>query len=35
VAVAATWPAITSFGSSFMANDRLAAGEPPAGDHLQ
>jgi hypothetical protein len=24
-----------SFGSHFMANDRLGAGEPPAGDHLQ
>jgi hypothetical protein len=33
--LAATWPAITSFGSAFMANDRLSAGEPPAGDHLQ
>jgi hypothetical protein len=34
-AVAATWPAITSFRSAFMANHRLSAGEPPAGDHLQ
>jgi hypothetical protein len=34
-AVAATWPAITSFGSAFMANDRPGFGEPPAGDHLQ
>ena len=34
-AVAATWPAITSFGSAFIANDRIGAGEPPAGDHLQ
>jgi hypothetical protein len=34
-AVAATWPAIGSFSSAFMANDRLGAGEPPAGDHLQ
>ncbi len=33
--MAATWPAITSFGSAFMANDRLGAGEPPGGDHLQ
>jgi hypothetical protein len=34
-AVAATWPAIASFGSAFMANDRPGFGEPPAGDHLQ
>jgi hypothetical protein len=33
--VAATWPAVTSFGSAFMANDRPGFGEPPAGDHLQ
>jgi hypothetical protein len=33
--VAATWPAIRSFDSAFMANARLSAGEPPAGDHLQ
>ena len=33
--MAATWPAITSFGSHFMANDRPGFGEPPAGDHLQ
>jgi hypothetical protein len=33
--VAATWPAVASFGSAFMANDRPGFGEPPAGDHLQ
>jgi hypothetical protein len=31
----ATWPAVGSFASAFVANDRLGAGEPPAGDHLQ
>jgi hypothetical protein len=34
-AVAATWPAIGSFGSSFMASGGVGYGEPPAGDHLQ
>jgi hypothetical protein len=33
--VAATWPAVGSLSSAFMANDRVGAGEPPAGDHLQ
>jgi hypothetical protein len=33
--VAATWPAVRSFGSSFIANDATGGGEPPAGDHLQ
>jgi hypothetical protein len=33
--VAATWPAVASFGSAFMANDRPGFGEPPGGDHLQ
>jgi hypothetical protein len=35
VAVAATWPAIGSFGSAFMASGGAGYGEPPAGDHLQ
>src|SRR6185436_19060478 len=34
-AVAATWPAIGSFGSAFMASGGEGYGEPPAGDHLQ
>jgi hypothetical protein len=34
-AVAATCTALGSFGSGFIANDRLGGGEPPAGDHLQ
>jgi hypothetical protein len=33
--VAATWPAIGSFGSAFMATGGQGYGEPPAGDHLQ
>ena len=31
----ATWPALGSFASAFIANDRNGFGEPPAGDHLQ
>lgn len=31
----ATWPAVGSFASAFIANDRNGFGEPPAGDHLQ
>jgi hypothetical protein len=34
-AVAATWPAIGSFGSAFIASGGDGYGEPPAGDHLQ
>src|SRR6185436_9666075 len=34
-ALAATWPAIGSFGSAFMASGGNGYGEPPAGDHLQ
>jgi hypothetical protein len=34
-AVVATWPAVGSFGSAFIANDQTGFGEPPAGDHLQ
>jgi hypothetical protein len=33
--VAATWPAVASFTSAFIANDATGGGEPPAGDHLQ
>ncbi|MEO8290879.1 MAG: hypothetical protein ABI649_07785 [Gaiellaceae bacterium] len=34
-ALAATWPAIGSFDSAFMASGGDGYGEPPAGDHLQ
>ena len=34
-AVVATWPAVGSFTSAFIANDAQRVGEPPAGDHLQ
>jgi hypothetical protein len=33
--VVATWPAVGSFASAFMANGGNGYGEPPAGDHLQ
>jgi hypothetical protein len=34
-AVAATWPAISSFGSAFIADGADGHGEAAAGDHLQ
>lgn len=34
-AVVATLPAVTSFGSAFIADDGDGHGEPAAGDHLQ
>jgi hypothetical protein len=33
--VAATWPAVASFGSAFMADGADGHGEAAAGDHLQ
>jgi hypothetical protein len=34
-AVAATWPAVRTFGSAFIADGGDGDGEPVAGDHLQ
>ena len=34
-AFVATWPAVGSLPSEFIANDGGGGGEPPAGDHLQ
>jgi hypothetical protein len=34
-AVVATWPAVRSFGSAFIADGGDGEGEPAAGDHLQ
>jgi hypothetical protein len=34
-AVVATWPAVRSFGSAFIADGQPGYGEPSAGDHLQ
>jgi hypothetical protein len=34
-ALVATWPAVRSFGSAFIADGTDGEGEPAAGDHLQ